>query len=245
MEKLASQLYQVRNIHDNLMQIACVCLSIRSRVATSHVQQVSICAKNWAWRDLKLAALALACMLVNRQWSQTRHILKPSGKTIAWEEYRNSIQLHVVVWWTWSILTCSTLIGVFLAFESLQLPSSIAQKWSATLTPVMFQISQLSASWSYSSTEKSSHPMHSVSSAICKSVLHIPCSVDFNHHLIVSMMLSQSKLVPSRTCTWYAPPVVHKNNLWTHFFSKGSTMGMSIGFSLRIPSLSWTAADHG
>jgi len=101
---------------------------------------------------------------------------------------------------------CEALTGVLFVFPSLRLPSSMALKRNATLTPVKCHISWLRASLSYSLAEKSSQPAHNVSSASCKSVHHIPCSMDFSHHPMVSMMVSILLSVPNRTCTWYAPP---------------------------------------
>jgi len=105
--------------------VAWVCLSIKSSVAISYVKQVSICAWNCAWCVHRVATFALACVLVNSQWSQTGHILNPSGKTVALEEYRYSIQL-VTIWWILSILIWSTFTGVLFVLVSFFAPSSIA-----------------------------------------------------------------------------------------------------------------------
>jgi len=183
-------------------RFACICQSINSDVATSHVEHVSIWAWRWAWCAGMIATSAFAYIFVSNQWSQTNCILNPSGNTVALKAYRNSMWLCIVVWCTLLISTCSALTGIILLFISLQLLSSMAQNLRATLTPVRFQISQLSALQSYSFAENNSHLAQSVSSADCRSIHHMPCLVDFNHHLIISIMFFKSKSVPRRTCTW-------------------------------------------
>ncbi len=61
-------------------RFACVCLSIKSNVAGSHVEHVSICDKNRAWWALRLAAFALAWVFVSSWWLQMSLILKPREK---------------------------------------------------------------------------------------------------------------------------------------------------------------------
>jgi len=110
---------------------------------------------------------------------------------VALEEYKYSILLLVVVWCTLSISMCNALIGAVLFLPSFFVPSSIAQYHNATFTPVKLQISRLRASQSYSSAENNSQPAHSVSSADCRSVCHIPCLVDLSHHPIVSIIAAR------------------------------------------------------
>jgi len=92
--------------------------AIYGRVARSYMEHVYIWAKNLVWCHWRLAAFAWDWVLVMRQWSCTILILNPSRKIVAWEEYKYSILLQAVVWWTLSISMCNALTGVVLLFQS-------------------------------------------------------------------------------------------------------------------------------
>jgi len=226
-------------------RLACVSLSVNSRVTISQMEHVSICMRNWAWCNWRLVASALAWILVNRQWSQTNRILNPSGNIVALEEYKYSIWLLIVIWCTLSISMCNALIEAALVLLSFFVPSLIAQNLKATFTPVKLQISWLNASWLYSSVENSSQLAHKVSSANCRSVHHMPCLVDLSHHPIVSIISARLIAIPSRTWTWYAPPVVQRNSLCTNFFSSSRAIGILVVFSMSSPSSSLTRLVQG
>jgi len=82
---LGSRIFMIR-----CHRLASMVLSGRSIVAISQEVHVSMFFKKRSWLARRLAALALALVLVNNLWSRTIHILIPIGNILAKDEYNLS-----------------------------------------------------------------------------------------------------------------------------------------------------------
>jgi len=163
---------------------------------------VYIWTKKHSWCALRPSAFALTCRLVSCLYSQTSCILIPRGNTITLEEY-SVLSWFLLAWLYLLISMCRAWTGILFFFvwgSSLCFPLLMLWYHSAICTPMNSAIHIARALQSYLFTENRSHPAFVISSANWRLVCHIPCDIDFSHHLIVCIIVSMSSSVPIMTC---------------------------------------------